>query len=227
MTDATKRGLRITCAKCGKGIRLPDVPEDHLPRRGKCSGCGEAIDVHSRIAAANTQVVVAPSMNHVARRLDDEERATIARDAATAAVAAMRPVMVHAPAAPVSQSVVVHAAPASGNSAAIACVVFGALAILLCWIPFVNIIAVILGIIGLVFGALGIIMSLMRGGKGLVSAVAGGILCVIAVAVPVAMYGSVAAAAAAAEKGREARRSAEERGRTTQLPPSSANAVAP
>ena len=53
------------------------------------------------------------------------------------------------------------------NGLAIAALVCGIIALLLCWIPVVNFLSIVLGIVALITGGLGLRNAAQRGGKGL------------------------------------------------------------
>ena len=72
------------------------------------------------------------------------------------------------------------ALPRRGNSFGIVSLVAGILAILLCWIPLLNVLSVPLFAIGLLFAFVGLIVAMTRGGAGIGFAIAGGAFSLLA-----------------------------------------------
>jgi hypothetical protein len=74
-----------------------------------------------------------------------------------------------------------------GNGLAVAALVLGIIALVFCWIPFLNVLSIILGLIGLGLGVPGLLGALRgrRSGKGM--AIAGVILSVVAVIAAIAI----------------------------------------
>lgn len=81
---------------------------------------------------------------------------------------------------------------------AVAGLVLGLIALLSCWIPLLNVLTTPFAVLGIVFAIIGIVAtapSKPKGGRGI--AIAGTVLCVISLVVPVAMYGSAASSSSA------------------------------
>lgn len=77
-----------------------------------------------------------------------------------------------------------YAVPAPSNGAAVAAMVLGIVGVVLCWIPFIDFVAAIVGILAIVFGVVGSGRANRIGtGKGM--AIAGIVLGIIAVAITV------------------------------------------
>lgn len=84
---------------------------------------------------------------------------------------------------------------------AVAGLVLGLIALLSCWIPLLNVITTPFAVLGIVFAVIGIVAtapSKPKGGRGI--AIAGTVLCVISLVVPMAMYGT-AASSSSSDKG--------------------------
>ncbi|MEQ8852905.1 DUF5067 domain-containing protein [Gimesia sp.] len=97
----------------------------------------------------------------------------------------------------------------AANSMGIASVILGILAFLLCWIPFVNILAFVLGSISALMAVIGIFLGISRNGSGIGYSIAGGALSAIALFFSagffLALFGSVAAVSQAVDTANQAR----------------------
>ncbi len=67
----------------------------------------------------------------------------------------------------------------------VAALVLGIICVVLCWIPFVNWVGIGLGVLGILFGALGMGKANRNNGQGKGVAVAGLVLSIIGVAIAV------------------------------------------
>ena len=74
-----------------------------------------------------------------------------------------------------------------GNGLAVAALVLGIIAIIFCWIPFLNVVSILLGLIGLGLGVPGLISALRgkRSGKGI--AIAGVVLSAVSIVAAIAI----------------------------------------
>jgi hypothetical protein len=84
------------------------------------------------------------------------------------------------------QNVTVNVGMSKGASGlGVAALVIGIIALLLCWIPFVGMLSVPFSIIGLLLAGIGFIISLAGGRSSVGMPVAGGIICLLAIAIAV------------------------------------------
>jgi hypothetical protein len=96
------------------------------------------------------------------------------------------------PGAPVQQVVQVNIPePKKGNALAIASLVLGILATLVCWIPFLGLLAIPSGLLGLLLGAIAVTLVVVAKRRGLAAAVVGSGLSVLAMILSVAITGTV------------------------------------
>jgi len=77
--------------------------------------------------------------------------------------------------------------PRRGSSLGIASMVLGILALLICWIPFLNLLGVPLSGLGLLLGLIGLLISITRKGSSIGFPVAGLIICAIALFVAISI----------------------------------------
>lgn len=73
--------------------------------------------------------------------------------------------------------------PLPGNGIGVAAGVCGIIALALCWIPFVDYVSVVLGIIAIVLGSLGVRRANVFGGSGKAMAVTGIVCGIIGLAI--------------------------------------------
>ena len=112
----------------------------------------------------------------------------------------------------------------------IAAVIIGIIALLVAWVPFCGMAAIPLAAIGLILASVGLIVSLSGGRSTVGMSVAGGVVCLIAIIVPVVVTGaSVAFFGAAAEQAAQeaARQQAELEARLATQPATAPAAVDP
>lgn len=69
--------------------------------------------------------------------------------------------------------------PRRGSSLGVAALVLGIISLFFVWIPFINLIAVVLAAVGLLMAVIGLFVSLARKGSGIGYPIAGGVVCAI------------------------------------------------
>jgi hypothetical protein len=79
----------------------------------------------------------------------------------------------------------VYAAGQQGNGIGIAAGVCGIVAVVLCWIPFVDYVSIILGALAIIFGALGLRHANTDGGAGKGMAITGIVTGIVALVISV------------------------------------------
>lgn len=77
--------------------------------------------------------------------------------------------------------------PRASNSLGIASMVLGILALLICWIPLLNILGLPLGLLGIILGGLGLIVAVLRKGSGIGFPIAGTAISLLATVVILAV----------------------------------------
>ena len=82
-------------------------------------------------------------------------------------------------------------------------IVLAVLALLVSWIPFVGLLSIPVAVIGLLLVAIGVLIALLKGGRGIGMPLLGGVLCVIPIAVSVSI--TSATGAAISESAKEVR----------------------
>lgn len=108
--------------------------------------------------------------------------------------------------------------PRRGSSLGVASVILGAIAFLICWIPLVNLLGVPLAAVGLVLGLIGIVVALTRRGSSIGFPIAGSLLCGMALAVTIGMFGAVVGATGVVQKAALAAEEARARGTASAAP---------
>jgi hypothetical protein len=78
-----------------------------------------------------------------------------------------------------------YAAPQQGNGLGIAAGVCGIIAVVLCWIPFVDYLSIILGALAIIFGFLGLRHANTHGGTGKGMAITGIVCGIVAVVISI------------------------------------------
>jgi hypothetical protein len=78
-----------------------------------------------------------------------------------------------------------YTAATSGNGLGIAGGVCGIVAVVLCWIPFVDYVSVVLGVLAIIFGALGLRNANAHGGGGRGLAITGIVTGIVAVVISI------------------------------------------
>ena len=209
--------LKFHCA-CGKKIGAPDEYEG---RRVKCPKCGMAVvarreeppaEEHAAALAAMTSQPV--EVTRVAAPPPPPQAQALPTMASAAYVTPPAPsaVYVQHPQAAYSATIVNVPQQKGASGFGIAALVIGIIAVLFCWVPFVGMLAIPLGLIALLLATVGVIVSLAGGKSGVGLPVAGGVLALLAIGIPIlmtgAMAGAVGSAAAKAAADAEARSAA-------------------
>ncbi len=88
---------------------------------------------------------------------------------------------------------VVLAKKASTNSFGIASLILGCISLLICWIPFVGFLAILISLVGFVFGIIGLFAAAFRRGAGLAYAIAGCFLCSLLAILPLMCVSAIVA----------------------------------
>ncbi len=178
--------IQFNCASCGKAFTVPD---EAAGRTGKCNKCGH-----------KNQVPAAAPPAKAAAKISTNAPAKVA-PAIKKAVTSARPVVQppeprysqSAPPIPAAQTVpqsvvpqtivVVQQEKKRGNSLAIASVIVAVLAFAFCWIPLLGILSIPVGLIALLLGGFGLLISLFRRGAGIGFSIAGVLLSVLSIVV--------------------------------------------
>ncbi len=79
----------------------------------------------------------------------------------------------------------------STNGLGVAALVLGILASLTCWIPFIGMLGIPLAVLGLLFGGIGFFIALVGRKSGVGMPISGGIVCIVALIIAIAVTGSV------------------------------------
>ena len=98
--------------------------------------------------------------------------------------------------------------PKATSGLGIAALVLGILACLTCWIPFVGMLSIPLSVLGILFGGIGFLVSLVGRRSGVGMPIAGLIVCVVAVVIAVVSTGGTSAAISDAMREADRKRSA-------------------
>lgn len=93
-----------------------------------------------------------------------------------------------------SVNVHVHQQRGSGNSLAVSSLAFGGVALVLAFVPLINLIAILLAFVAIACGLLGFIVSLLRGGQGILSSIGGVTLGVVSIALSTGVNAALLAA---------------------------------
>ncbi|WP_417396889.1 DUF5067 domain-containing protein [Gimesia chilikensis] len=181
--------IRFECPHCGSGIKVNDSAAGKV---GKCNKCGEKLTIPSptEIVRPETEVVrpaESPAHYQPPQPLYQE------------------PPRVASP----NVSVNIRQDSRAANSMGIASVILGVMAFLLCWIPFVNILAFVLGGISFLMAVIGIFLGISRKGSGIGYSIAGGALSAIALFFSagffLALFGSAAVVSQAVDAANKER----------------------
>jgi len=84
--------------------------------------------------------------------------------------------------------------PKSANGFGIAALVLGIIACLTCWIPFIGLLSIPSSALGLLFGIIGLLTSILGRKSAIGMPIAGTVICFVAIVIAIAMTGSVAEA---------------------------------
>jgi hypothetical protein len=85
--------------------------------------------------------------------------------------------------------------PKRASSLGIAALILGVLAFLLCWVPLVGVLTLPLSGLGLIFGIVGLLISVTRKGSGIGYPIAGGIVSTLALIIAIAQIAVIGSAA--------------------------------
>jgi hypothetical protein len=88
--------------------------------------------------------------------------------------------------------------PKAVNALGVAATVIGIIAVLICWVPFVGLLALPLGFLAALFAVIGLIVALTGGRSGVGFPVAGLILGIFACVLPIVILGGISAALSSA-----------------------------
>lgn len=176
--------IKFECPHCGNGIKVNDSAAG---KSGKCNQCGEKVTVPHSTAVVKTS----PEIVHDAPPPAQYRQQQTAPQQPTVAVQ-------------------VNQKERPSNSVGIASVILGILALLICWIPLVNIISLILGGIGLLLAGIGLFLGLSRKGSGIGFPIAGGAVSVISMSVAGAMLFAMFSAAGGVRAVQQARAAAKQ-----------------
>lgn len=188
--------IKMACPACKATI---NAPAEMVGKSAKCPKCGVTVKIGASAEAPKLRAVpippqVAVSPAPIAKRIrsqpvevvddyDDEEEVRPARR---------------------TTKVVIQATPPQGSSSlGIAALVCGVIAILTSWVPLLGVVGVLVAILAIALGGIGIVLSLMRGGRGIGFSIAGGVLAFIAIGVFALVHSvidSVAQSARTAER---------------------------
>lgn len=184
--------IKFECPHCGNGIKVNDSAAG---KSGKCNQCGEKVTV----PRSTTVLKSSPE---------------IVQDAPPPAqYRQQQPAPYQAPQQP-TVAVQVNQKERSSNSVGIASVILGILALLICWIPLVNVLSFIFGGIGLLLAGIGLFLGMTRKGSGIGFPIAGGTVSAVSMLVAGMMFFAMFSAAGglqAVEQAREAARRAKEK----------------
>jgi len=94
------------------------------------------------------------------------------------------------------------AMPRRGNSSAVASLVLGIVAFLICWVPLLGLISVPLSGLGVLLAGVGFLVALTRAGAGIGYALGGGVVSGLALFVTISMTGAIVGGVDALEEAR-------------------------
>lgn len=188
------------CPSCGRRLK---VSSEKAGRSGKCPGCGETITIPGEAAApprhqedtefSPPAFVSSPVPEPPPRQTPPE---FLAPSPGPQMASYSNPGPVFAPpivAVQVRQSRV-------HSSLGVASIILGILALLICWIPLLNVLGLPLGLLGILLGGIGFVVAVVRKGAGIGLPIAGTAISLLATWVIVAMYAAVAGAVAELSK---------------------------
>ena len=153
--------IDFNCPKCGREMHAPD---DAAGRRGKCKDCGGSVQVPK-------------SRSEISRRqrteliLDDDEPEFVS--ARRSRQTEEKPVQVNVTQTQVNNN--------QSNALGVISIVVGAMAVCITWVPFLGMVGIPLALLGGLLGAIAILISLARGGAGVMHGVIGLGLSVFAI----------------------------------------------
>lgn len=150
--------IRFSCPTCNKNFKVED---SNAGKTGKCPACGSAMRVPAASDEANDQ----PVQPEVAKKSPAIPPPPL--PPRVSAIPAFNP------SPPQVVAVQVVSPPRRSNSLGVASVILGILAFLICWIPFLGMLGLPFSILGIVLGGIGLLVALFRRGTGIGFAIAG------------------------------------------------------
>jgi len=185
--------ISFSCPQCGNSM---NVKPQYAGKKGKCKSCGETI----RVPPPQSE----PVQELIVNNDELEELPSIQRQSS------VRP---QAPPLPQQQqnnvTVQVQQEKKTTSSLGITSIIIGTLAFFLCWIPLVNLVSLLLGIVGLAMASIGGLMAIFRKGTGVGFSIGGGVLSLVALVISGLMWSALVFPAV--EMASEAARKTEER----------------
>jgi hypothetical protein len=97
----------------------------------------------------------------------------------------------------VSTTVIVQQQSKGTSGFGVASLVIGILALIGSWIPFLNVVSLLFGILGAIFGFVGILVSAIGKRSGVGMPIAGLVISIVSVAIALLVIGALVAASAA------------------------------
>ena len=188
--------IEFECPHCGNAMRVKD---EAAGKRGQCKNCGETVRVPDNRATA---IAARPTPQPEEQFYDEMQR--------QAAVAKRGSRTLNVPPSLPGSPIQINVQQPSraAHSLGIASTILGILAFLICWIPLVGAIGIPLSGLGLLLGAIGVILAVARRGTGIGFSIAGSAICSIALLIAFVMtsaiFGGVAATAKAIDDAAEA-----------------------
>lgn len=174
--------IEFSCSQCRKKLKVRD---DAAGKRGKCPQCGAVLNV--------------PHTGHSIRSAEGEQHMEAAPRRAPVRRAPVERVPVRQT-PPLEQghvrqalSVNVHM-PKRTSSLGVVSLILGVVAFLLCWIPLVGLLSIPLSALGLLLGAIGLLVALTRRGSGIGYSIGGGFVSGLALAIGIAQVAAVGSA---------------------------------
>lgn len=150
--------IKFQCSACGKNL---NVKEELAGRTGKCPECGEAL----RVPDAKPPPPFETNMASGTARNTPVDKTARPPSAAPAA----------------------RQSPRTVRSLGIASLILGSLALLICWLPMIDVLGTALGGFGLLLGTVGLVVSIIREGDGIGLAITGAAVCLVALVAPFAI----------------------------------------
>ncbi len=157
--------IRVVCS-CGRELNAPDGSGG---KKGRCQACGSILTIpedpvmRDRGAVAISPDVLVPAFH---------PEATIGSSQAASNLVSINSVQ-----------------PRHRNALAVASLGLGILAALVCWVPFVGLLAIPFGLLGLVLGTIALTLVMMARRSGLAAAAGGAGLSVVAMLASLAITG--------------------------------------
>lgn len=170
--------IHFQCPGCGRMLRVSD---EKAGQSGKCPGCGQVVRI-----PAEQRPLQPPTLPPAV--FTGPQRAPEVFDPSRAEVGDARlfqplGTRLSEPLPRPLVAVQVQQPPRVSNSLGIASMVLGILALLICWIPLLNILGLPLGLLGIILGGIGLIVAVLRKGSGIGFPIAGTAISLLATAV--------------------------------------------